>query len=416
MPEKIKNLIYAFLKKTQKYTGTDNIYLAKYGSYITAGEIISILASFLLSIALARLLPKEAYGQYSYILAVVNILAIASLSGMNNAIIRGVAMGAEGVLKKGYRTKFKWSLLGSIASIIIAVYFWLRGNTVFAVSFLIIATFLPLFKSGDIYQSYLSGKKLFGIKTNYNILIQILSTIFLILTLLLTKNLIILILVYFLSYSLLRNLFLFLAIKKYPPNQTDDFKTISYGKHLSLIDIINTIAQQADQILLFHFMGPIKLAIYSFAALPIGHLRAPLQAIQEIALPKLSTRTKDEIKKTLPRKLTKSIILILAIIIIYVIVAPYFYKIFYPQYTDSIFYSLLYSLTLLVFPVSMMELSLLAQKMTKELYKIKIILPIIQLTLLAVLTPLYGIIGVIIAQLIYQIFHFLIVYFFFKRM
>lgn len=416
MVKQIKNLIYTLLIKTQKYTGTDNIYLAKYGSYLTAGEIISVLASFLLSIAFAKFLPKEAYGQYSYILAIVDILAIASLSGMNNAIIRGVAMGTEGVLKKGYRTKFKWSLLGSFASIVIAIYFWLRGNIVFAISFLIIAIFLPLFKSGDIYQSYLSGKKLFGIKTNYNILIQILSTIFLVLTLLLTTNLVILILVYFLSYSLLRNLFLFLAIKKYPPNKIDDSKTISYGKHLSLIDIINTVAQRADQILLFHFMGPVQLAIYSFATLPIGHLRAPLQAIQEIALPKLSARTKDEIKKTLPKKLLKSIIFILAIIIIYVIFAPYFYKIFYPQYTDSIFYSLLYSLTLLVFPVSMMELSLLAQKMTKELYKIKIILPIIQLTLLAILTPLYGIIGVIIAQLIYQIFHFLIVYFFFKRM
>jgi len=416
MINKIKNSIYLFLRKSQKYTGTDNIYIAKHGSYLTIGSAISMAAAFLLSIVFARLLPKEIYGQYKYILSIMAILAISSLQGMNAAIIQGVAKGFEGVLKKGFKTKLKWSLLGSIGSIGIAIYFWLQGNLEFTTSFLIVAVFLPLFKGGEIYQYYLTGKKLFGKRVTYTVLIQILSTISIILTLFLTKNLIVLVLVYFLSYSFLRIFFLFWTIKKYPPNKKHDPKTISYGKHLSFIGIIGLIANQIDTILLFHFMGPIKLAIYSFAALPIESLRDPLQSVQELAIPKLSTRSEKEIKSTLPKKLIKATFLIIVVIIAYVIIAPYFYKIFYPQYMESMFYSRLFSLTLLVFPVSMMMLSLQAKMKTRELYISSTLNSIIKIGLFVILIPLYGILGVIIASLLSQILYFFIVWFFFKRM
>jgi O-antigen/teichoic acid export membrane protein len=211
-------------------------------------------------------------------------------------------------------------------------------------------------------------------------------------------------------------LFLFWTIRKTKPNKKQDLKTISYGKHLSLMGIIGLIAEQIDKILLFQFMGPIKLAIYSFAILPVEQIRTPLQNIQELALPKLSTRSKKEIKKNLPKKLLKSIIFILIMIAIYIILVPYFFKIFYPQYIDSVFYSRLFSFDLLVFPISMMVLTLQAKMKTKELYKINIINPIIRIILLVVLIPLYGMLGAIIAILLSQIFYFFITWFFFKKM
>lgn len=416
MRKKLQSLFIKFLIKSQKITGTDNIYLAKQGSYLMIGNVISMAAAFLLSIAFARLLPQETYGQYRYILSIMAILAIASLEGINKAIIQGIAKGFEGVLKTGFKTKLKWSLLGGIASIGIAVYFWFQGNIEFTISFLIVAVFLPLFKSGEIYQSFLDGKKLFGKRVTYTTLIQILATISIIITVFLTKNLIILILIYFLSYSVLRIFFLLLVIKKIKPNKIDDPKTISYGKHLSLMGIIGLIAQQIDKVLLFHFVGPIQLAVYSFATLPIQYIRTPLQVIQELALPKLSVRSEEDIKKTLPKKLLKAVFLIILGIVVYILLAPYFFKIFYPQYMESVFYSRLFAFTLLVFPMSMMTLSLQAKMKTKELYTVNIVQAIIQIALITILAVLYGILGVIIAILLSQIFYFFIAWFFFKKM
>lgn len=404
------------LIKTQKYTGTDNIYLAKFGSYLTGGNIFSMAVGFLLSIAFARLLPKEVYGQYRYILSFFGILTIASLQGINEAIIQGTANGHEGILKSGFKIKFKWSLLGSLASLITAVYFWLQNNNPFAISFFIIAFFLPFFNCGEIYQYYLDGKKRFDKKIIYTSLVQALASLAIIIALFLTDNIIILILTYFLSYSLFRFVYFYITIKRDKPNQQDDPKMITYGKHLSLMGILTILGQYLDKVLLFAFLGPAQLAIYSFATIPVEYARIPLQSIKELALPKLTTKDGQEIKNTLAKKIAKATILIVAIIIIYIAICPIFFKIFYPQYLDSVFYSQLLSLTLLVFPASMMLLALQAKMKTESLYKINIINSVTRLVLFAILIPLYGIIGAIIAILLNQLSGFLVTRFFFKRM
>ncbi len=416
MIKKLKLLIYNFLLKSQKITGTDNVYIAKHGFYLIAGQFVSVIAAILSSVAFARLLPKETYGNYQYILSIMSILAIAALDGINKSVVQGVARGFEGALKEGFRVKLKWGLFGSIASIAIAIYFWFNGNIEFTVSFLIIAVFMPLFKSGEIYQSYLDGKKLFGKRVAYTTLVQVISTILLFVALLFTKSLIVLILVYFVSYTGLRLFFIFLVIKKERPKNENDPQIISYGKHLSLMGIVGLIAQQIDKILLFYFVGPIQLAIYSFATIPVEYLTSSLQSIGEIALPKFSTSSKEKIKQTLPKKLLLSIILIILIILIYIIVAPYLYKIFFPQYMNSVFYSRLFSLSLLVFPITMLRVSLQSQMMTKELYKISIASPVILIILLSVLTPLYGILGVVIARLLSHVFYFFLAWIPFKKM
>lgn len=411
----MKNLIKKLLIKTQKLTETDNVYIAKHGFHLAVGNIVSMIAAFLLSIVFAQLLPKETYGNYRYILSIMSILAIASLEGINKSVIQGVANGFDGVLKQGFKTRLVWSLFGSIASVGVAIYFWINGNIEFTASFLIIAVFMPLFKSGEIYQSYLDGKKLFGKRVAYTTLIQVLATASIIVTLFLTKSLVILILVYFLSYSLLRMFFLFWTIKKIGSNNVESEKTISYGKHLSLMQILATASQQIDNILLFFFLGPIKLAIYSFATLTVDYIRTPLQIIQELALPKLTIKPIDDIKKTLPKKLLWTSLLIVLAIILYIIFAPFLYKILYPQYLDSIPYSRLFSLTLLVFPISMLALALQAKMKTKMLYKVSLIQAITQLIFLAILTPIYGITGAIIARLISYIFYFFYSWFSFKN-
>ncbi|MDP2946753.1 MAG: oligosaccharide flippase family protein [Nanoarchaeota archaeon] len=417
MIKKLKNLTYGILIKTQKFTGTDNIYLFKHSSYLLIGSVIGLITAFLLSVAFARLLPKEVYGQYGYILSVAGLIAIATLTGMNNAVIQGVAKGFEGVLKKGFIAKLKWGLWGSVASIGMAIYYWLyKENLELAISFLIVAVLLPLFKGGEIYQSYLDGKKLFGKRVTYTALIQIISTILIVATLFLTKNLIAIILVYFSSYGILRMFFLFFVIRKMKPNKTDDPETITYGKHLSYIGIIGIIAQQIDKVLLFNLVGPAQLAIYWFATAPVEYSRTPLQNLIEIALPKLSTKSKEEIKKTLPKKLLKSMIIIGIMTVVYILVAPYIYKIFFPQYMDSVFYSRLYSLSLFIFPMTMMRLSLQAQMMTKELYKINVISPAIQIILFIALTPFFGVLGAVIARLLSYVCYFFLTWFFFKKM
>jgi len=416
MIKKIREKSYSFLRKTQKFTETDNVYIAKHGTYLTLGNFITMAAAFLFSVAVARLLPKEIYGQYKYILSLVALISITSLQGINTAVVRGVAQGFEKTVKQGFKTKLKWSLLGSLISLGLGIYFMIQGNPTFSFSFLIVAIFLPLTESGRIYQSYLDGKKIFNKRVKYTTIVRILSTIALIITLLLTKKLIILILVYFLSETIFINYFLLRTLKKYPTNNKQDNQAINYGKHLSLMSVINTVSQNLDMILVFNLLGPVQLAVYSFAVLPIKQLRKPFLIIKELAFPKFSVRSNKDIKRALFKKLLKTTSLIIVpLIIIYIIFAPYLYGIFFPQYMDSVFYSRIFSLDLLIFPASMMALVLQAKKKTAELYKINALNPIVQIALLILLVPIYGILGIILAKLLSNMFYSIIVYLFFKH-
>lgn len=415
MPQKLKLIITNFLKSSQKFTGTDNIYLATQGSYLTIGNIISTVASFLLAMTFARLLPKETYGEYRYVLSIITVIGICALPGMENAIIQAVAKKFEGCFKKILKIRFKWGLLGSLVSLSVAIYFFTIQNYSLTVSFLIAAIFFPFMEATGSYLSYLVGKKLFGIQVKYNTISQIIAAVSIIITLFFTKSLIVLILVYFLSNTLLRIYFLLRTIKKNPPNNKSNSKIISFGKHITLITAANTIAGQIDKILLFNFLGPGQVAIYSFAELPIRQINSFLRNIRLLALPKLAARERKEIKKTLLKKISRAVLLIIPIIILYILVAPFLYKIFFPQYMDSVFYSQLFAISLIGFPITIIALSFEAKMMKKQLYQFSILSPVLRIILIVVFIPVLGVLGVIIAQLLTRVFEIFWGLFLFKK-
>jgi len=413
--EKTKNLIYSLLKKSERYTQTDMIYLAKGGFWLTLGQIISTAASLLLTIAFANLLEPVTYGNYKYVLSLVGVLGIFALTGIGTAITQAVARGLEGSFYTGFKTKLKWGLLGSLVAIGGAIYYWIKGNYLLPIPLLISAIFLPLMLASQIYGSFLVGKKLFNIQVKYNTFSQVVSAGTLVATLFFTKNLFWLIAIYFVSHTFL-NYFFYLSTKsKFKPNKREDPQTLSYGKHLSLMGIISTIAEYLDKILLFTLVGSTQLAIYSFAILIPDQIKSLMkQNVGTLAFPKLSIKPRKEIKLNIMQKFWKLFFLTGIIAIIYITIAPFLYKIFFSQYLDSIPYSQLFALSFVAVPITLLSTIFRAQMMKKELYLIRIV-PIVRIILLLLLAPIYGIWGVIIGQISATFFYLALVLFLFRK-
>jgi len=419
----LKNRTYKFLRWSQKYTQTDMVYLAKGGSWLTLGQIISTAAAFLLAIAFANLLPKETYGTYKYVLSLVGILGIFSLGGIGTAMIQATARGLEGSFYSGFKTKLKWGILGSVTAIGLAGYYFLQGNYTLPIPLLISAIFLPLMLASGIYGSLLTGKKLFNVQVKYASLSQIVSagTLIIALFLLYSLNLqtsaivFILIAVYFVSHTFLNYSLYLITKRKFQPNKKEDAQALSFGKHLSLMNVFSQIVLHLDRILIFHYLGAIELAIYSFAIAPPQQIRGLFQNIRPLALPKLSQRSLQELKQTLPFKLLKFFLIILPIIVLYILLAPYIYKLFFPQYLDSIIYSQVFALGLLLFPKGSLGTALTAHTKKGELYINSLISSAIKLILLIILLPLYGIWGAIVAFLSTEIVNLLVLSILFKK-
>jgi O-antigen/teichoic acid export membrane protein len=411
----LKQKIYNFLKWSEKYTGTDMIYLIKGGSWLVSGNVFSTLIGLAIMIVFDRFIPKETFGAYEYVLSIAAIISITSLPGINTALIRTVAKGNEKMLTFCFKEKLKWGLISGFSSLFIAFWYLSQQNYQLGISFLIVSLFLPFINSFTLFLSFWQGKKRFDIQNKYYVLSNLLVSASLILTVILTKNIVLIIFSFFFSSFLVNWLFYKLTTKKaLLVKGGEEKETISFGKHLTLIQSINSFSIYIDKIILWKLLGPAAVAIYVFAERPVTKFHG-LLPILDLALPKLSQANIKNIKKELFKKFLKLFIITIPIALIYIIICPYLYKVLFPSYLNSVPYSQIMALIIIFSPFGLLTTSLLAEIKKKELYILNFLTPSLKITLFLILIPFFGIWGVIYSVLISQLFNGALSFYFFKK-
>ena len=417
MIDRVKERIITTLRWSEGWTKTDMVYVASSFSWVTVGNIFSSVASFLFIIAFANLLPPETFGVYKYVLSIVSILSITTLTGMSNAVTRSIAQGYEAVVPEVVWVKIRWGLTGSFAGLLMSGYYYLNGNTLLTLSFLMTAILLPFMDTFAVYDSLLRGRKLFREVSIYGTIKQFISVGLMVCVLFFSNNIFLILLSYFSVRILVDMVFLRLISFNLQLNRKKSPDVISYGKHLSFMSIIGTIADQVDKIILWHLLGPISLAVYSFSLSPVLRLRSFVTPLAAIALPKMSKVTEITVatKKSLFIKMLKLLVLLLPVTVAYVVLAPHFYDLFFPDYVESVVYSQFFVLSLLLVPFSLATMFLTSQAKKKSLYLISIINPSIKIILIVTLLPLFGVWGAIVALLLSKLSSSLVSLFFFSR-
>ncbi len=398
----LRKKVYKILRKTEKYTKTDNVYLAKGGFWLIFKQIGGTITALLLAMLWARFVPKEIYGQYKFIISIAGFLIIFSLPGMSTAITRSVARNFEGTVKLALKTKLKWSTLAAISGFFLAFYYGWRGNQILSISFLIVGILSPFVNSFTVHGDYLAGKKRFGLQAKYNLASNFLAALATAIAIFLTKNVVYLILVYFVSRAVLHILFYLSVLKKIPPNKNIDPEAVTYGKHLSLIAVLGQIATHIDQILVFHFLGAVELAVYSFAILVPNQIKTLAKYIEHLALPKFSVRNSKELKKTVLSKTIRMGIFLTTGVILYLLFAGLIFKIFFPNYIDSVVYSRIYSLALLGMITAVPEVIFWAKAKTKIIYTYSIFGDLTKILIIFISLYYFGLMGLVVGLVIHR--------------
>ena len=420
---KLKQKIINLLQKTEKWTGTDMVYLVKGSFWWILGRAVLLLLGLAIMMAFANWLPKETFGAYQYILSIVAILAIFSLPGIDTALVRAVAKGGEKILWLCAKTKFRWALISMAGCFAVAGWYFVHQNFILGISLLIAGIFFPFINVFNLFASFWHGKKRFDIQAKYQILLKILSVLILLPIILFFDNLILIILAFSISSALFGAIFFGLTLKKIDPQKQKDKKqenekqareTISYGKHLTLMSSIRHFSAHLDKVIIWQLLGPIYVAIYAFAQLPLQKIQEIIP-IMPLAFPKLSGRSVKEIKKEIFKKFLKLFLFSVPLTIFAILLAPYFYKIFFPIYLESIPYFQVLALSLIFIPFSLLGISLLTEMKKKALYIISFATPILQIILFLILVPFFEIWGIIFSILIAQLFGSLLVLYFFRK-
>jgi len=383
-----------WLRWSEQYTKTDMVYLAR-GSFWTGfGKGTQIVTGTACAVAFANFLPKEVYGNYKYILAAAGFFGAFTLNGLKPAITQAVARGYDGSLKQGLQSMIKWSGIITILASGVSAYYFLQGNALLGSGMLLVAIFQPIIKTTYLYDAQLFGKKLFKVQGIYLTIQEIAQTAALIGALFFTQNAAVLVAILFVINTVFKSTYLHRTLTYHASsNDKTDPETQNYGKHLSLMHVINSTAKHLDKILVFQLLGAGPTAIYTFALLPTKKLRKFAKALNNIVLPKLSQKPLETLQATLARKALIAFIFSGLVTIAVILLLPVVFNLLLPAYTNAIIYAQWAAVTILFVPEMLFSQALTAHIKKRELYIVNITSNVLKIILLLSFIPLLGLWG-----------------------
>lgn len=397
---KIKNKLAGIIIRGGRYAKVDLLYLVGGNFWLGIGTAVSAGTAFVLALAFGNFVTPETYGTYRFVLSFYSILALAGLSGFGPATVRAVAKGFEGNFFRSFKIQALGSLAGTAVSFAIATYYFINHNNLLGFSFIILGVALPFIESLVLYDALLSGRREFKKLTKYGAIAQILAMAILLGGIFLHFGVIGLLLIFFFGWTAIRFLFFIYIVKKFKPNKKTKEGTVKLGAHLTLMGVLTNVATYLDRIAIFHFLGAAQVAIYSFAIAPSEQLKGLFKNTSTLAIPRFSQRSEAELKNTMLRKMAIMAVVITAVIISYIILAPLLFKLLLPKYTSSIFPSQIFIISLLGVIVNLPLSAMKSLSKIRGLYFYNTASSIINIVLILILTPVYGLMGTIMARLI----------------
>lgn len=414
----MRSSLYRFSDVLSRYFRTDMRFFLSGGFWLTGLQVIGLLGGLATTIAFTRLLDPSTYGTYKYLIGLGVLLSTFSLSGINQSVQQTAIKSLFDFFPFAIRKSAIFSLGITISSAIIGGYYLFRGEQTLALGCLIIGILVPL---ATIFQNivfFLLGRKKFKTVTTFQGFDTLISTIVLVAVLLITKNVLLLLF----TYLFLQFLGNFIEYILYRPRTTTETpadlkkKYYAYGWHTTLRGIIFNIAFRLDTIVVFTHLGATDLAIYSIATLLPEQIKASFKSLSSLLLVRYAKHDDLSIvKKTVAMRSLQLLFVLLLTTAAYILCAPFIYHLLFPAYGSSVFYSQIAALTFPAYISTIPISALQAHIKEKELYYLNTINAVVLLLSVIVLTYAFGLIGAIMAKIVYRYISMLMTYYQFLK-
>lgn len=392
----------------ERFFKTDIDYLGRSSTWTLAGNIVGMAVALVLSFVYARYLTKEFYGTYTYVQNLINIALIFTLPALGTSVPYAVARGAAGTLRYFTRIRFLLGFVGTIILLGMGIYFLGENNDPVAWALIIASFFIPLYATRGIFVTYWNAQKAFKKRVTYTTIVKIITGIGLTgMALLmyfwrppLTIGIPLFILVYLTLLTTIEWVFSRRALKHISHDAPVEKDALTNGTHYAAMSFLPSLAYRLDIPILFAFLDPTAVAVYTFATTPVRQLRSILKSISGIIPPKIATKPLRDLAHTLPPKIFKSSLILIIPTLTYVLLAPWFFSILYPRYMESVIFTQIFALSIIVYPFIVFSQVLTSSNSIRLKYIENIVGAIIRIVLLYTLTSLYGILGAILALVI----------------
>lgn len=335
------------LKKTENLLSIDVRFYGKSMSLFSLAHATGVLRGLATTFFLARWLPKEAFGQFRFIIAMFAMMGFFSLSGMNSAIIRAVANGDTIVAHKAFKKILTFSPLGSLALLLVALERWFRGEVTVAYGLVIAAVAFVPYSVAGLYGAILQGEENVKKLTAYAIVNNVLFAAGFVIAIYGHVELLWIMPVYFGLDIAIRGFLTWKELGRLPKHG-EVGTHLSLGKHLSLMGAFQSIVAQLDQFLLQQFGGYANLATYSIAIILPEQIKNYINSVSGLVLRRFSQYEKSEkILESTRRHFYVTIAGAAVIILVYAIAAPILVPWLFPKYEDAVPLTMVYAVGLI---------------------------------------------------------------------
>lgn len=372
--------------------------LAKNATIVTVSYGISVVRGFVTGYLVARLFPRELYGQYQFILSSVGAVSVIGLPGIINALNRAVARGEKGVIIPTARIQFAIASITSVLLLCSIPFLPAERQSLWPL-FLLTALLFPVQQTASsVYTAVTVGKVQFDLALKANIIwssIAVTSVLGII----------------FLEPSAV---LLYTAMTAIPTltylwfsrNQIEHTKPepkvghiIKYGAQLTLISLPISLSWYIDKLMISALFGLNQLAVFTVGILIPEQAKTFAKELLPVSFA-LQARGEDTVKRRrrLIGAVARATLIFSVGVAAYIVAAPWIYGFFFPNYPEAVFLTQLAAAMLVVQPSSLLTQYLEAQAMLPELRRTQWISAGVFIVSLVTLIPNFGLPGAVVAR------------------
>jgi len=394
----------ALLRVSEMYLKLDTTYFFQSSFFLGLKFAIQSIAGLIISASISRFAGPYIFGQFNLFIAIIGIISIVSLPGLNLALIQSTSRGYTSSLKYAFLGALKYSIIGIPAMLLVALYFFLRGDFAFSYSFLAISFIFPLIYSTNLFDYFLIGMKNYKKSFFLATVVSAITAISVVVAISFVKRIDILVLSYFLLptiSSLLITLKLIGSIKY----KKKDEDLLRYGKFLTLTaSLLPLIASYLDKIIVGHFLGVEQLAFYSVSQVFPENLKNMTKVLSFSLIPKISKMSGDNFLAAIRVHFVKLLIIGSFMATISWILLPLAIEIIFSKtYNYSIDLAKISSLSLVTYPLTNVILQkFLAHKNRSELTAYITLSNLTRIIIYIIFIPFYGLIGLVWGLVLYS--------------
>ena len=242
------------------------LYMSKRSPYLVIRKVIEMLFGLVTFAILVRMLTKEQFAIYSLIFGFIAIVRLTALPGLGTAVSQAFARSLPG----GFGRAVKLSLQGSfIGSIIILGSAWWHFNledSATGEALFVTALCFPLVVGLTFWRNAAAGAEQYGRLLCFDSLSAALKSASVILCAYFYPGVLYPVVIAALVAPALINIVATIVqFSSLPSDAEREPDSIEYGIRTTIYQLPSVLAQQLDKFVLFYFISPEALAIYTVA-------------------------------------------------------------------------------------------------------------------------------------------------------